>query len=71
MCIRDSHKEFHFDVQPLVDMGWKPKYSNDAMFKESYEWFLENFDRMKIEKEASAHRKPVKEALLKVLKWFS
>lgn len=65
------HKEFHFDVQPLVDLGWKPKYSNDAMFKESYEWFLENFDRMKVEKEASAHRKPVKEALLKVLKWFS
>ncbi|MGY8675873.1 MAG: NAD-dependent epimerase/dehydratase family protein [Verrucomicrobiia bacterium] len=65
------HKEFHFDVQPLVDMGWKPKYSNDEMFRESYDWFIENFDRMKVEKSASAHRKPVKEALLKVVKWFS
>lgn len=65
------HKQFFFDVQPLLDLGWKPKYSNDAMFKESYRWFLENFDRMKVEKAASAHRKPVKEALLKVLKFFS
>jgi nucleoside-diphosphate-sugar epimerase len=65
------HKEFHFDVQPLLDMGWKPKYSNDEMFRESYDWFMENFDRMKVEKSASAHRKPVKEALLKVVKWFS
>lgn len=65
------HKAFYFDVQPLLELGWKPGYSNDEMFRESYEWFRANYDRLKAEKAGSAHRKPVKEALLKVVKWFS
>ncbi|HWK04069.1 MAG TPA: NAD-dependent epimerase/dehydratase family protein [Puia sp.] len=65
------HKEFYFDVQPLLNMGWKPKYSNDAMFKESYDWFLANYDKTKISGNSSAHRKPVKEKILKLLKVIS
>ncbi|MGL5082115.1 MAG: NAD-dependent epimerase/dehydratase family protein [Microcoleaceae cyanobacterium] len=65
------HKEFYFDVEPLLSLGWKPKYSNDEMFQESYHWFQTNYDYLNAEKAGSAHRRPVKEKLLWVLKQFS
>jgi nucleoside-diphosphate-sugar epimerase len=65
------HKEFHFDVTPLLELGWKPKYSNDEMFQESYDWFRRNYDKLAAQKAGSAHRRPVKEKLLWVLKQFS
>jgi nucleoside-diphosphate-sugar epimerase len=65
------HKPFHFDVNPLLALGWKPRYSNDEMLQESYDWFLAHPDAVSAHKEGSAHRKPVKEAMLAVLKYFS
>lgn len=65
------HKPFYFDVKPLLDLGWKPKYSNDAMFRESYDWFLHNYDRLLAEKAQSPHRRPVKEGLINLLKKLS
>ena len=65
------HKEFHFDVKPLLDLGWQPKYSNDNMFFESYDWFIENFEKLIDLDGASPHRRPVKQSILKILKWFS
>jgi nucleoside-diphosphate-sugar epimerase len=65
------HKAFYFEVQPLLDMGWKPKYSNDEMFRESYDWFLENFVHFQAEKGMSPHRRPVKEMVLRMVKWVS
>lgn len=66
------HKPFYFDVSNLVDMGWRPKYSNDEMFRESYEWFCKNYDKRKATSdEASAHRKPVKESVLWLVKQLS
>jgi len=61
----------HFDVQPLLEMGWRPRYSNDEMFRESYDWFLANHDRLQAEKGASAHRRPVREMALRLVKLFS
>ncbi len=65
------HKPFYFDVAPLKAMGWDPKYSNERMLRESYTWFLENYDRLKAEKAGSAHRRPVKEGVLWLLKKLS
>lgn len=65
------HKPFYFDVSKLLAMGWRPKYSNDEMFRESYEWFKNNYDRLAAQKTGSAHRRPVKEGLLWLLKKFS
>lgn len=65
------HKPFHFDVAPLMALGWKPRYSNDEMFRESYDWFLAHPNAVGEHKDGSAHRKPVKEAMLAVLKYFS
>lgn len=65
------HKEFHFDVRPLLELGWKPKYSNDEMFQESYDWFRQNYSKLAAEKAGSAHRRPVKEKLLRLIKQLS
>ena len=65
------HKPFYFDVSPLLELGWKPRYSNDEMFRESYDWFLENYDRIAAEKAGSAHRRPVKEMVLSLVRRLS
>ena len=65
------HKAYYFDISKLLALGWKPRYSNDLMFRESYDWFTNNYDRLKAEKAGSAHRRPVREGLLWVLKKFS
>ncbi|MBM3861448.1 MAG: NAD-dependent epimerase/dehydratase family protein [Verrucomicrobia bacterium] len=62
------HKPFHFDVSKLTAMGWRPRYSNDEMFRESYDWFCANYDRLAAEKAGSPHRRPVREGLLWLLK---
>jgi hypothetical protein len=41
------------------------------MFRESYAWFLSNYDRLQAAKAGSAHRRPVREGLLWLLKKVS
>jgi nucleoside-diphosphate-sugar epimerase len=65
------HKALYFDVQPLLDLGWKPRYSNDEMFRESWDWFVQNKDRLAAEAAASPHRSMVKQRILGLLKRFS
>jgi nucleoside-diphosphate-sugar epimerase len=65
------HKPFYFDVSKILALGWKPRYSNDEMFRESYDWFLANYSRLAAEKAGSAHRRPVREGLLWLVKKLS
>jgi len=65
------HKAFAFDVQPLVAMGWRPRYSNDEMLRESYEWFLAHRDVGLTDGASSPHRTPVRQGLLWLLKQIS
>jgi nucleoside-diphosphate-sugar epimerase len=65
------HKAFYFDVRPLLELGWKPRYSNDEMFRESYDWFVQNRERLATEASASPHRSIVKQRLLGLLKRLS
>jgi len=49
------------------DLGWKAAYSTDAMFRDSYDWFLRN--RATIGgAHASHHRSPAKQGALRALK---
>jgi nucleoside-diphosphate-sugar epimerase len=64
------HKPFFFDMQPLKQLGWKAQYSNDEMLKQSYDWFVADNGRAE-SADASAHRKPVPQKVLKLLKRFS
>ena len=65
------HKPFFFDVTKVLALGWKPRFSNDEMFRESYDWFLANYDRLTAQKAGSPHRRPVRERLLWLLKKLS
>ena len=65
------HKPFYFDVEPLLNMGWKPRYSNDDMLKESYNWFLSNHEKSNNNKINSVHRSPVKQGILNIVKKLS
>jgi len=62
------HKPFYFDVAPLLQLGWKPRYSNDDMFRESYDWFLANRYNVGGSKQGSPHRRRVREGVLWLLK---
>jgi len=68
---RTYHLPYHFDVSKLLDLGWKPKYSNDEMLQESYAWFCEHQEQMASDPQASAHRKGAKEGFLKLIKKLS
>ncbi|MDR1656046.1 MAG: NAD-dependent epimerase/dehydratase family protein [Deltaproteobacteria bacterium] len=64
-------KPFYYDVSHLLDLGWQPKYSNDAMMEQSYDWYLANRDTLSQEKTGSPHRRAIKQKILRVLKWLS
>jgi nucleoside-diphosphate-sugar epimerase len=62
------HKPCYFDVEPLLAMGWKPRYSNMKMLEESYDWFLAGGDEASA---ASPHRSPIPQKVLHLVKRFS
>jgi nucleoside-diphosphate-sugar epimerase len=62
------HKPFYFDVEPLQRLGWRPKYSNDGMFRESYDWFVANRGVAGADQGGSPHRRRVREGVLWLLK---
>jgi nucleoside-diphosphate-sugar epimerase len=64
------HKACYFDVRPLLDMGWKPRYSNIAMLEESYDWFSEDRKRHRAEP-GSPHRSPIRQKILWLVKQVS
>jgi nucleoside-diphosphate-sugar epimerase len=64
-------KELYFDLKPLKDLGWTPKYSNEAMLRESYDAFLRLREEPTSNHMNSVHRKPVREKILWLIKQFS
>jgi nucleoside-diphosphate-sugar epimerase len=64
-------EDFYFDLEPITKLGFKPKYSNDTMMAECYDEFVSHYDILRKEKSASAHRRPLKEQALALLKLVS
>jgi nucleoside-diphosphate-sugar epimerase len=61
-------EELYFDLtKPRAELGWEPRWSNVDMMYDSYEHFLAHRGRHGL----SHHRSPVKEGLLRILRWFS
>jgi nucleoside-diphosphate-sugar epimerase len=63
-------KAFYFDVQPLLAMGWKPRYSNDEALRETFTWWLEH-RADSVDETGSVHRKPIGEKILSLVRRFS
>lgn len=66
------HKPFCFDVQHVLELGWKPRYSNDDMFRESYDGFISGVQNVDTETSSgSPHRKKVRQSALWLLRKLS
>jgi nucleoside-diphosphate-sugar epimerase len=64
-------KSLYFDIaKAQTELGWQPRYSNDEMFLDSYEWYLKSRDKVLTQRQASHHRSAVKQGLLRVVKWL-
>tara|TARA_B100000965_G_scaffold404337_1_gene434773 strand:+ start:178 stop:1206 length:1029 start_codon:yes stop_codon:yes gene_type:complete len=63
-------RSLYFDNKKLKSLGWSSDYSNDRMFRESYEWYLKNKEKIEFEQNKSAHKSKVKQKILKLVKYF-
>lgn len=62
-------RSLYFDVtKAKTELGWQPHYSNNEMFVQSYEWYLQNRERILRSTGASQHRSAVKQGVLSLLK---
>ena len=58
-------QDMYFDQRRAHDeLGWSAKYSNEEMFCESYDWYLEHRDEVLAQTNASHHRSAVKQGVL-------
>ncbi len=58
-----------FDLATITrELGWKPRYSNEEMFIESYEWYLAHRDAVLASSGASLHRSAVRQGALALVR---
>jgi nucleoside-diphosphate-sugar epimerase len=65
-------RSIYFDISKArTQLGWVPRYSNNEMFVESYEWYLRNRRAVLAgTNTASLHRSAAEQGVLKLLHWF-
>jgi nucleoside-diphosphate-sugar epimerase len=64
-------RSMYFDIsKATTEMGWKPRYSNESMFVESYDWYLRHREEVLNSTQGSHHRRAVKQGVLKLAKWI-
>ncbi len=69
---RTYHKPFHFDSQHVYDaLDWTPQYSNYQMMTSAYDWYVNSYDPNAIKDDASSHKRPVKQKVLRLVKKFA
>ena len=65
-------RSIYLDISKArTNLAWTPRYSNNEMFVESYEWYRANRTAVLAQAEAaSQHRSAVEQGVLKILHWF-
>jgi nucleoside-diphosphate-sugar epimerase len=64
-------RSMYFDISRAErELGWHPRYSNDRMFVDAYDWYAANRDAVLKTTAASPHRGPLKQRALALLHWF-
>jgi nucleoside-diphosphate-sugar epimerase len=65
-------RSLYFDISKArAKLGWIPRYSNDEMLVEGYEWYLANRAAVLAGAGATSHhRSAVKQGAMKILHWF-
>jgi nucleoside-diphosphate-sugar epimerase len=62
-------RSMYFDItRARNDLGWRPHFSNNDMFVESYEWYLLHRTKVLKSNGASHHRSGLKQGVLSLLK---
>jgi nucleoside-diphosphate-sugar epimerase len=65
-------RSLYFDLtRAKQELGWQPRWSNEEMLCESYDWYLANKQQLARTSGASAHRSAVRQGILKLVKQLS
>jgi dTDP-D-glucose 4,6-dehydratase len=61
-----------FDIsRAKTELGWQPRWSNEEMICQSYDWYLAHRDAVLRGSGASAHRSAVRQGILALLRRLS
>lgn len=62
-------RSMYFDISKAQrELGWRPRFSNNEMFVQSYEWYLANREKILPATGASHHRSAVRQGILALAK---
>ena len=62
-------RSLYFDISKAQrELGWQPRYSNNEMFVQSYDWYLKNRQVVLQARGTSHHRSAVKQGILGLVK---
>ena len=62
-------RSLYFDISKArTELGWQPRYSNEEMFVQSYDWYVQNREKVLRGSGASYHRSAVKQGILGLVK---
>jgi nucleoside-diphosphate-sugar epimerase len=63
-------QSMYFDLsRPMRELGWSPRFGNVAMFCEAYDWYVAHRREVLGRTNASLHRSPVKQGVLRGVSW--
>ena len=64
-------RSMYFDISRAVtELEWQPRWSNEEMFIQSYNWYCSHREKVLQTFGASHHRSAVKQGVLKLLEWW-
>lgn len=64
-------RSMYFDIEKAkTELDWMPKFSNTEMFRESYQWYIDNREQVYAEKGLSPHKSAVNQRILGLVKYL-
>jgi len=62
-------RSMYFDLRKIAqELAWKPRWSNDEMLRESYDWYLAHRAEVLQRSGSSHHRSAVRQGVLALMR---